>query len=101
MTKSKPHKFILSASGHIRGVFNHPDSKKYHFWMADELPEDADEWLEGAKKIKGSWWKAWREWLKAYEGDKITAQAVSKEWIIEKAPGRYALSNVMGKNTDT
>jgi polyhydroxyalkanoate synthase len=24
--------FVLSASGHVAGIVNHPDAKKYHYW---------------------------------------------------------------------
>jgi polyhydroxyalkanoate synthase subunit PhaC len=93
VTKSIAPKFVLSASGHIKGVFNHPDAEKYHFRTADEVPKDADEWLRKSKKHKGSWWNEWRKWLKAYEGGRVAAHSIPKDSIIEKAPGSYALTN--------
>lgn len=100
-TKSPLSKFILSGSGHLQGVFNHPDSKKYHFWMADSLPKDGNEWLSEAKKHSGSWWSAWRKWLEAFEGDQISSQPIPQKYILEKAPGHYALmDDVFDKDDD-
>lgn len=90
MTKSPSHKFILSGSGHLKGVFNPPSSQKHHYWMTDSLPKEADNWLKEAKKQSGSWWKEWRKWLEAYEGGQVPARTISKSHILEDAPGSYA-----------
>lgn len=90
MTKSSSQRFILSTSGHVGGVFNHPSAQKYHYKMADHLPPEADDWFESAQKQAGSWWKEWRQWLDAYGGGMIPARAISKDRILEDAPGSYA-----------
>jgi polyhydroxyalkanoate synthase subunit PhaC len=91
MTKSSSKKFVLSASGHITGVFNHPDRHKYHFWTVNSLPESAEEWFKGAKKHKGSWWKEWRQWLNEQGEKMVPARAVDSDRILENSPGSYAL----------
>lgn len=90
MTKARSQKFILSAAGHVTGAFTHPSPQKYHYWTADDLPGKADDWLEGARKQAGSWWDEWRQWLDAYGGDTIPARAISKDRVLEDAPGSYA-----------
>jgi len=92
MAKTSPRKFVLSASGHVTGVFNHPDHPKYHFWTADSLPKSAEDWLKSAKKHKGSWWKEWRQWLGEQSGGTVPARALLPERILEDAPGSYALA---------
>ena len=92
MAKSAPKKFILGASGHITGVFNHPGRHHYHFWTGDTLPKLAEDWLKTAKKHKGSWWKEWRQWLEGYGGGTVPARVVEPDHILEDAPGRYALA---------
>jgi polyhydroxyalkanoate synthase len=90
MTNSSSQKFILSASGHLKGVFNPPASQHYHFWVADSLPKEANDWLGGAKKQRGSWWKEWRKWLEAYEGGRVPARSLPNNQDLENAPGSYA-----------
>ncbi|MEO9969501.1 MAG: class I poly(R)-hydroxyalkanoic acid synthase [Hyphomonadaceae bacterium] len=85
---SGPSRFVLSGSGHIAGVVNHPDANKYEHWINKELPDTADEWIEGAEEIKGSWWPAWHKWLKKKSGKKIPARKLPKKTYGD-APGTY------------
>ena len=80
--------FILAGSGHIAGVVNHPDAKKYQHWTNKTLPETADEWLEGAQEHPGSWWPTWHKWLRKKSGKKIPARKLPKK-TYGKAPGKY------------
>ncbi|MCW1890889.1 hypothetical protein OK016_23525 [Vibrio chagasii] len=34
--------YVLGESGHIAGIVNHPDKKKYGFWLNDNLDDSAD-----------------------------------------------------------
>ncbi|ASV99505.1 class I poly(R)-hydroxyalkanoic acid synthase [Paraburkholderia aromaticivorans] len=93
---SGPLKFVLGASGHIAGVINPPAKKKRNFWMLEgdvkTLPENAEEWLDQATEVPGSWWPEWTTWLDQYGGKKVKprASAGSAEFpVIEPAPGRY------------
>ncbi len=31
-------RFVLAQSGHIAGIVNHPDKKKYGYWVSDADP---------------------------------------------------------------
>ncbi len=56
-------RFVLSTSGHIAAMVNPPGNPKASFQTAEENPPDAQEWLEGATKVKGSWWEDYVSWL--------------------------------------
>ncbi len=81
-------KFVLSGSGHIAGVVNHPDAKKYQHWTNDALPPTGAEWLAGATETAGSWWPEWWEWLRPKSGRKIKA-VEPKDMGLGAAPGSY------------
>ncbi len=82
-------RFVLSGSGHVAGVFNHPDKKKYHHWFSTILPHSADEWLANAEKREGSWWPLWLDWLKQFSDGSESPKKVDQSIIIEDAPGSY------------
>lgn len=88
---SGDNRFVLAASGHIAGVVNPPAANKYGHWTADELPEQADEWLEGADWHDGSWWTDWYSWLSKKGGAKVAARQPGDGDLtpIEAAPGSY------------
>ncbi len=69
-------KFVLSGSGHIAGVINHPSAMKYQHWTNESLPSSPDDWLKGAEETPGSWWPCWGEWLKARSGPLVPARKV-------------------------
>ncbi|CDU05856.1 PHA synthase (Polyhydroxyalkanoic acid synthase) [Vibrio coralliirubri] len=84
--------FVLGESGHIAGIVNHPDKKKYGFWLNDNLDDSADEWLTNATHNEGSWWTHWNQWLQGFETDeKIEPFNRGSELnpVIGKAPGNY------------
>jgi len=56
-------KFVLSTSGHIAAMVNPPGNPKASFQTATSNPADAQEWLESASKVKGSWWEDYVAWL--------------------------------------
>lgn len=89
LTKTSSQKFILSDSGHVTGVFNHPSCQKYHYWTGEDLPESAEDWFKTAKKHNGSWWEEWRRWLEGYGGEMVPARVISPNRILEDAPGSY------------
>jgi polyhydroxyalkanoate synthase len=86
-----PIAFMMAGSGHIAGVINHPDSKKYQHWTNEKLPATAEEWIEGATEHAGSWWNYWDKWLSAKSGAKVPARTPGdrKLKVIEDAPGSY------------
>ncbi|NAZ93269.1 class I poly(R)-hydroxyalkanoic acid synthase [Vibrio toranzoniae] len=84
--------FVLGESGHIAGIVNHPDKKKYGYWVNDSLDDSADEWLANASYSEGSWWTHWDQWLQGFEADeKIEPfnQGSELNPVIGKAPGNY------------
>ncbi|HEX4198218.1 MAG TPA: class I poly(R)-hydroxyalkanoic acid synthase, partial [Caulobacteraceae bacterium] len=58
-----PVEFMMAGSGHIAGVINHPDAKKYQHWTNTALPGSVDDWIAGAAEHPGSWWPHWGKWL--------------------------------------
>ncbi|MFZ4541522.1 MAG: PHA/PHB synthase family protein [Rickettsiales bacterium] len=85
--------FTLADSGHVAGVINPPKKKKYCYWVNDQLPPKAEDWLASAAEHPGSWWDHWHHWQAPRAGDKIKARKHPgnvRHKAIEKAPGRYA-----------
>lgn len=85
-----PAKFLLGGSGHNAGVINPPSANKHGFWTNDELPEQAEQWFEGATRSDGSWWPTWAAWL-ARDLERVPARQPGDGAlaVIEPAPGSY------------
>ncbi len=83
--------YMLAGSGHIAGVINHPDKKKYHFRTNDQLPDSLEEWKADAEFHEHSWWPHWIDWLNQRSGGKIPAPVPGdgELQVIEDAPGSY------------
>lgn len=89
---SRSKTFILSESGHIAGIVNPPSKKKYGHYTNADMPEDSDDWHEGADFNDGSWWPTWEAWLKTRSGKKVPARVPGSEKthpILCAAPGTY------------
>jgi len=86
-----PISYIVAGSGHIAGVINHPDAKKYQYWTNEKLPATIEEWQAGAVEHPGSWWPYWDKWLSQRSGKKVPARKPGdgKLKAIEDAPGSY------------
>ena len=86
-----PVTFTLAGSGHIAGVINHPDARKYQHWTNPALPATVEEWLDGAVEHPGSWWPHWAAWLGPRSGKLVPARDPAKGPLkpIEDAPGSY------------
>jgi len=86
-----PVEFMMAGSGHIAGVINHPDAKKYQHWTNTALPGAVDDWVAGAVEHPGSWWPHWGEWLAAKSGPMVPARDPTKGPLrpLEDAPGSF------------
>jgi polyhydroxyalkanoate synthase len=86
-----PVTFTMAGSGHIAGVINHPDAKKYQHWTNEHLPASLEGWTAGATEHPGSWWPHWGEWLAGKSGAMVAARDPAKGPLtpIEDAPGAY------------
>jgi polyhydroxyalkanoate synthase subunit PhaC len=89
---SGPVRFVLGKSGHIAGVVNHPDAKKYGYLTGPKPDVSASEWYNQADPHEGSWWSDWQQWvLSQSEESKVKARIPGDSGlnVIEDAPGRY------------
>jgi polyhydroxyalkanoate synthase len=86
-----PVTFTMAGSGHIAGVINHPDARKYQHWTNEHLPGSVEGWLSGAQEHPGSWWPHWADWLRARSGPLVPARDPAKGKLkpLEDAPGSY------------
>jgi polyhydroxyalkanoate synthase len=86
-----PNRFILTASGHIAGVVNAPESGKYSHWINPDLSENPEEWLAGGTEIAGSWWPDWQRWVSGLSKAQVEARVPGggKLPVLEDAPGSY------------
>jgi polyhydroxyalkanoate synthase len=99
---SGPVRLVLGESGHIAGIINHPAKNKRGFWINPEMDAaleqtqseiDPEAWLEGATRVKGSWWVDWTPWLKGQSGELVPPPALGNDEFspLEDAPGTYVL----------
>jgi polyhydroxyalkanoate synthase len=86
-----PVEFMMAGSGHIAGVINHPDARKYQHWTNPALPTTVEEWIAGATEHPGSWWPHWGKWLADKSGPKVAARDPAKGALkpLEDAPGSF------------
>ena len=84
-------KLVVSGSGHIAGVVNPPEARKYKYWTNDAPAETLENWLKTATEHEGSWWPDWAEWITTRSGAKISAPVPGdgKLDVLEDAPGSY------------
>ncbi|MEM6746661.1 MAG: class I poly(R)-hydroxyalkanoic acid synthase [Pseudomonadota bacterium] len=83
--------YMLAGSGHIAGVVNHPDKKKYHYRVNETLPDTLDAWKESSELNDHSWWPYWIKWLDEHSPGKVDARQPGDGDlpVIEDAPGSY------------
>jgi polyhydroxyalkanoate synthase len=86
--------FCLTASGHVAGIINPVNQKKYSFW-AGSVAESHAKWRASAKESAGSWWPHWLKWQLKYSGDMIEEKSYSKAKAIEAAPGSYVKQTII------
>ena len=86
-----PVEFIIAGSGHIAGVINHPDAKKYQYWTSQGLPDALPDWQANATEHPGSWWPHWDAWLARRSGPDVPARTPGEGGlaVLGEAPGEY------------
>jgi polyhydroxyalkanoate synthase len=56
-------RFVLSTSGHIAAMVNPPGNEKASYQVAEDSPEDPEQWSQRAQSCRGSWWPDYAAWL--------------------------------------
>ena len=89
-----PVEYVLSGSGHIAGVVNPPDKKKYQYWTGEAPQGEYDEWLKNTNETAGSWWPHWHDWIVAHGDREVAARTPGGAALnaIEDAPGSFVLA---------
>ncbi|MCW8999816.1 MAG: class I poly(R)-hydroxyalkanoic acid synthase, partial [Kangiellaceae bacterium] len=93
----KKTRFIMGESGHIAGIINPPSKGKYDHWVNEnDFPAKPDQWLKNAKRVKGSWWNDWQDWILKLNDGKVEARipGEGKLKVIEDAPGSYVKQRI-------
>lgn len=88
-----PKYFVLGGSGHIAGIINAPEAKKYNYKVNPQAPATPEQWLAKATEHQGSWWPEWSNWLKPLSGKLIPAPELNQLPLkpLMEAPGSYVL----------
>ncbi len=84
--------FVLGASGHIAGVVNPPQPPRRNYWTNELITDAADDWLQRAESVPGSWWPHWYAWLGEHGGARHAAPqhpGNSAHPPLAPAPGDY------------
>ncbi|MGR6465494.1 PHA/PHB synthase family protein [Rhizobium sp. PAMB 3182] len=91
-----PVEYVLSGSGHIAGVVNPPDKKKYQYWTNGEPVGDLETWFANAKETPGSWWPHWDGWIRSHNDKQVPARQPGGGHMnaIEEAPGSYVRARI-------
>lgn len=86
-------RFILTSGGHIAGIINPPDTSRREYWTNESETNEPDEWIQNAKKHKGSWWVDWIPWLQERSRDRVSPPPMGTEEYppVMDAPGSYVL----------
>jgi polyhydroxyalkanoate synthase subunit PhaC len=86
-------RFVLSRSGHIQAMVNPPHAEsRSSYRVTDQLPTEADQFLEQTPLVPGSWWGDYVAWLQERSGELRAAPAKlgsRKHNASARAPGNY------------
>jgi polyhydroxyalkanoate synthase len=91
-----PVEFVVTGSGHIAGVVNPPDKKKYQYWTHGKAEGTYEDWLASAEETEGSWWPHWQAWIEKLDHRHVPARKPGGDALnaIADAPGRNVLERV-------
>lgn len=95
-------RFLLGGSGHIAGIINPPDGKKYDYYLNTSTTQTAEQWLETATLQAGSWWPEWSQWLKKQSKTLIAPPDFNSLPFksLMDAPGSYVLKSSPASNPE-
>ena len=87
-----PVRFVSALSGHIAGVINPPESKKYGYAATDVAngAELSETFTPPQETVPGSWWTDWYAWMAQRSPEKIAARLPDVD--APAAPGTYIFS---------
>ena len=89
--------FVLAAGGHNAGIVSEPGHARRSYKVAPHRPAGAayvaaDEWLQLASKVDGSWWPHWQQWLAAHsDSERTEAPPMGAGVTLDDAPGVYVM----------
>ncbi|WP_250954503.1 class I poly(R)-hydroxyalkanoic acid synthase [Rhizobium sp. CG5] len=91
-----PVTYVLSGSGHIAGVVNPPDKKKYQYWTGGPTTGTYEDWVSAATETPGSWWPHWQTWIEQMDAERVPARKPGGGALnaIADAPGTYVMARV-------
>jgi polyhydroxyalkanoate synthase len=86
-----PVRYVMAGSGHIAGVINPPDKRKYQYWTGGPPSGAFEEWVAAATENPGSWWPDWAAWVAGQAPERVPARqpGEGKLKALADAPGDY------------
>jgi polyhydroxyalkanoate synthase subunit PhaC len=88
-----PVEFVLTNQNHTQTISAKADNPHLRYWLREDAPVEADEWLQGAYEHSGDWRHHWIKWLQSRSRlvDAPRKQGNKRFPAIDNAPGRYVL----------
>ncbi|WP_084170230.1 PHA/PHB synthase family protein [Paraburkholderia ferrariae] len=87
--------FVLTAGGHNAGIVSEPGHAHRYYRCATREPGGAyrsrNEFVKETPAVDGSWWLAWRDWLRERSTGEVPAR--TPEAGLGAAPGEYVLES--------
>ncbi len=88
--------FVLTNQNHTQTISARGDNRHLKYWIAEDLPADAQAWLKQAQPYPGDWRGHWFGWLARHSGTRIPAPSglgCTKHPPLDPAPGKYVLES--------
>src|SRR5579872_1768597 len=91
--------YVLTTGGHNAGIVSPLTDQTRHYHVRTKPADTAYlgpvEWLEGARRVEGSWWPEWSKWLGDRSGPPCPPPRVGlpadDSVKLDDAPGSYVL----------
>ena len=85
--------FILAAGGHNAGIVSEPGHAHRHYWIREAEAGggwiEPEAWVQAARRVEGSWWPAWADWLARHSSGQTRSRPVPAVRGLPPAPGDY------------